>query len=253
MSGLRDKVHDYLTIRRALGFKLEDHGWLLSDFVGYLEQAGAATITTELAPRWATSSSGTQTWYAARLSVVRGFARYLRTLDPATQVPPSGLLSYQRRRATPYLYSDADIGRLVAAGGALTPPLRAATYSTLLGLLAVTGLRVGEAIRLDRDDVDVQDGLLTVWLSKFNKSREVPLHPSTMTALAAYARGRDQLGARPKEPSFFVSTKGARLDTSVAHKTFRNLCRRAGLNRTAGSRRPRIHDYADLFVMPIWV
>jgi integrase/recombinase XerD len=192
--------------------------------------------------RWATGSAGTQTWSAARLSVVRGFARYLHTLDPATEVPPAGLLTYRRRRARPYLYSDADIGRLLSAALDLTPAPRAATSYTMLGLLAVTGMRVGEVIRLDRDDVDLQGGLLRVWMSKFGKSREVPVHPSTVTMLARYANLRNEAYPRPKHPSFFLTTWATRPDITVVHKTFRLLCRRAGLEDPNTPGRPRIHD-----------
>jgi len=242
VSRLRDAVEDYLAIRRALGFKLTAHGWLLADFAGFVEQAGVSTVTTALALAWATSSSGTPSWCAARLSMVRGFAGYLRTLDPATEVPAAGLLSYQRRRATPYLYSDADIAGLLTAALELGPPLRAATYHTLIGLVTVSGMRTGEAIRLDRDDVDLREGALTVRLSKFNNSREVMVHPSTTTALRAYARQRDQLCPSPNTSSFLVSTRGSRLDASVVQKTFRDLCRRAGLDNPQVPNRPRLID-----------
>lgn len=249
MSALREAVEDYLTMRRSLGFKLADHGWLLTDLVRHLEQAGATTITTELTLEWATRSSGTQTWHAAKLSVARGFARYLHTLDPATEVPPTGLLSYRRRRTRPYLYSDTDLDRLLSAALALTPALRAATYYTLLGLVAVTGLRVGEAIRLDRDDVDLQAGLLRVWVSKFGKSREVPLHPSTVTVLASYAGQRDRLCPRLKAPSFFLTTWGTRPHVSVVHKTFRTLCQRSGLDDPRTPGRPRVHCLRHTFAV----
>jgi integrase len=250
MSTIQDAIDDYLVVRRALGFKLADHGWLLRDFARYLHREGATVITAELALRWATSASGSQTWKAARLTVVRGFARYLRTLDPATEVPPTGLLAYRRQHAQPYLYSDADIDRLLAAARKLTPASRAATYQTMLGLLAVSGMRVGEAIRLDRDDVDLQAGLLRVWSSKFGKSREIPLHPSTATMLARYAEHRAQAYPRPRQPSFFLTTWATRPDVTVVHKTFRQLCQRAGLEDPHTPGLPRIHDYADLRVMP---
>jgi integrase/recombinase XerD len=242
MNDMHSAVEDYLTMRRALGFKLADHGWLLRDFVRYLERAGATAITTELALRWASGSTGTQTWCAARLSVVRGFARYLHTIDPATEVPPVGLLTYRRHRARPYLYSDADIGRLLRAALDLTPAPRAATYYTMLGLLAVSGMRVGEVLRLDRDDVELSSGLLRVWVSKFGKSREVPVHATTVTMLARYARLRDETYPTPKQPSFFLTTRATRPDITVVHKTFRLLCQRGGLEDPDTPGRPRIHD-----------
>jgi integrase len=249
VSRLADAAADYLAVRRALGFKLADHGWLLADFVAFAERAGAPTVTAALALTWATGSAGTQTWRAARLSVVRGFAAYLRTLDPATEVPATGLLRYQRRRAEPYLYSDADIAGLLAAAWTLGPPLRAGTYHTLVGLIAASGLRVGEAIRLDRDHVDLHDGVLAVWLSKFDKSREVPLHPSTTAALQAYAEQRDRICPDPATTGFFVSTRGTRLEVSVVHKTFRTLCRRSGLHDPQAPGRPRLIDLRHSFAV----
>lgn len=243
MSAIRDAAEDYLAIRRALGFKLDDHGWLLASLTRHLEQAGAASITTDLALGWATSSPGTQTWHAARLSVARGFARYLATLDPATQVPPEGLLTYRRRRARPHLYSEEEISLLLDAARELTPAIRAATYPALIGLLAASGLRVGEALRLDQDDVDLSRGLLTVRMTKFGKSPQVPLHPTTVAGLAGYARRRDQLCQRPKVPSFFLNSWATRPHVTVVHKTFRELCHCAGVQDPRHPGRPRLHDF----------
>jgi integrase/recombinase XerD len=249
VSALHDAVADYLTIRRALGFKLADHEWMLNDFAAFLERAGAGTITTELALSWATRTPAGEGWRAARLSVVRGFASYLRTIDPATEIPPTGLLIHRKRYAIPYLYSDAEIGRLLAEAAALRPPLRAATYYTLIGLLAVAGMRIGEAIRLDRDDVDLKAGVLTIRLTKFGKSRQLPLHPSTTAELAGYDRRRDELCAKPSAPSFFVSTRGGQLDKSGVQKIFRALRRRAGVEGPRGSPRPRLHDLRHTFAV----
>lgn len=252
MSALRDAVADYLTIRRALGFKLADHEWMLADFASYLEQAGASTITTELALAWATRTHGTESWKAARLSVVRGFARHLRTIDPTAEIPPTGVLIHRKRYAIPYLFADAEIDRLLAAAGGLTPPLRAATYYTLIGLLAVAGMRIGEAIGLDRDDVDLQAGVLTIRLTKFGKSRQLPLHSSTIAALARYDAQRDDLYPKPTAPSFFVSTCGTRLCKRNAQLTFRVLCRGAGLEGPGGLPRPRLHDTSGFQEWVYW-
>jgi integrase/recombinase XerD len=212
MSPLADALEQYLEVRRALGFKLREAGNLLADFVEYLERAGSATITRELALAWATEPLGVQPYrHKARLQVVRGFARYLHALDPAHEVPPADLLAYRRQRPEPRCYSEAQIAALAKAAGSLRPPLRAATYRTLFGVLAATGLRVGEAIRLDRDDVELERGLLTVRDSKFGKSRALPLRPSTVEALDRYRTARDRLCPRPKEPAFFLSTAGTRL------------------------------------------
>ena len=249
MTGLHEAVADYLTIRRALGFKLAEHQRLLNDFATFLEQAGASTLTTELAVAWAIRSNGTESWKAARLSVIRGFAGYMRTIDPATEIPPTGILIARKHYAIPYLYSQQEIGRLLAEATALRPPLRAATYHTLLGLLAVSGMRIGEALRLDRDDVDLGAGVLTIRLTKFNKSRQLPMHPSTTAALARYDRQRDELCPQPNAPSFFVSTRSNRLDKSGAQSVFRVLRRRAGIERPRGSPQPRLHDIRHAFAV----
>lgn len=249
MSAVRDAVADYLTIRRALGYKLADHEWMLADFATYLEQAGASTITTELALAWAARTRGTESWKAARLSVVRGFARHLHTIDPTAEIPPTGVLIHRKRHAIPYLYPDAEIDALLAAAEALTPPLRAATYYTLIGLLAVAGMRISEAIALDRDDVDLQAGVLTIRLTKFAKSRQLPLHPSTTAALDHYVTQRNELYPAPTAPSFFVSTCGTRLCKRNAQHTFRVLCRGADLEGADGSPRPRLHDLRHTFAV----
>jgi integrase/recombinase XerD len=238
MIALRDAVADYLTIRRALGFKLVEHQRLLYDFATFLEQAGASTITTELAVAWAVRCRGTEGWKAARLSVARGFASYLRTIDPAAEIPATGILIARKHYATPYLYSDQEIGRLLAAAAALRPPLRAASHYTLFGLIAVAGMRIGEALRLDRDDVDLDSGVLTIRNTKFGKSRQLPLHRSTTAALARYDRTRDELCPRPRSPTFFVSTRGNRMDKSAVQKAFRDLCRRSGPGSRARADRP---------------
>ncbi len=158
MTPIRQGVEDYLSVRRALGYKLVDHGWLLADFAAYMETAGATTITIPLALAWATLPQDVlPSWWAARLRVVRGFARHLSVFDPDTEIPPVGLLEARNRRAVPYLYSKDEVAALLAATGSLRPTLHAATYRTLIGLLAVTGMRLGEAIRLDRADLD-EDG-----------------------------------------------------------------------------------------------
>ena len=142
MSALRQSLDDYLAVRRSAGYKHEDAARILASFVAFAEHAGADTITTELALCWAAQpQQASPIWLAHRLSAVRGFARYLHALDPATEIPPDGLLTapgYQP--APPYLYSDADIAALLAAARRLSPPLQAATFETLLGLLAVTGV-----------------------------------------------------------------------------------------------------------------
>jgi integrase/recombinase XerD len=196
-----------------LGFKLETHGRLLPQFVAYLEQRDAATLTVEAALAWATQPQEVDRFrWRQRLSVVRGFARWLQPFDPATQVPPADLLAFRRTRPVPYVISETDIDALLAAiPVVLRNPLRVATHRTLFALLAVTGLRRSEAINLDRCDVDLESGSLTIRESKFNKSRQLPLHPSTVAALREYAAHRDRLCTRPVTSSFFISVRGRRL------------------------------------------
>jgi len=183
------------------------------------------------------------------MEVARGFARYLAGIDPRTEVPPPGLLLHRRHRRVPYLYSQADISALMAqAPRTIASPLRAATYQTLIGLLVVTGMRVGEAIRLNRGDVDWGEGVITIVATKFNKSREVPVQPSTMRVLAAYARHRDELQPTPKSPSFFLSRAGTRLFYDVVHPTFAKLLDAAGVGAQSPVR-PRIHDLRHSFAV----
>jgi integrase len=243
MTGIREAIDDYLAVRRALGYKLEDHGWLLADFASFMEAAGAGAVTTGLALAWATlPEDALPSWHAARLRVVRGFARHLQALDPATEVPSAGLLAGRNRRAVPYLYSDAEVSALMAATALLRPALHAATHKTLIGLLAVTGMRLGEAIRLDRADLDASGGILAIRDSKFAKSRQVPLHPSTLAALADYGQLRDRHFPRPGTPALLVSTAGTRLISQGIHYVFARLVRQAGLRPGPGACRPRLHD-----------
>jgi integrase len=250
MSTLRHALDDYLALRRSLGYKLERAGRLLADFVGYLETAGADTITIDAALAWATRPSDADpSWWARRLSVVRVFASHLHAIDPVHEVPPAGLLPAGNHRATPYLYANADIVGLMAAARGLRSALRAATFETLVGLLAVTGVRIGEALRLDRGDVDMDEGVLQIRDTKFGKSREIPLHTSTVGALAVYARRRNRLCPRPIDPAFFVSTVGTRLLYCNVHATWLNLVRRAGLGPRSASCRPRPHDLRHSFAV----
>jgi integrase/recombinase XerD len=243
MSGIRQAIHDYLSVRRVLGYKLEDHGWLLADFASFMEAAGATTITVELALAWATLPEGVlPSWWAARLRVIRGFARHLKAFEPDTEIPPVGLLEDRTRRAVPYLYSEADMGVLMAATASLRPALHAATYHTLIGLLAVTGMRLGEAIRLDRCDLEREQGVLIIRASKFGKSREIPLHPSTLVALADYEQRRDKSLPDPTTPALLVSTAGSRLTSQNVHYVFARLVRQAGLPSRSDRCRPRPHD-----------
>ena len=249
MNDLQRAVEKYLSLRRTLGHKLEREGSLLPDFVTYLKEHGSPIITTALAVQWAIQpTNATPSWCAKRLSMVRCFARHLRAVEPATEVPPVHILPNRKTRQTPYLYSDADIDGLLDGCRRFRGPLRPTTYETLLCLLVVTGMRVGEAIALDRSDVDTCEELIIVRNSKFGKSREVPVHKTTIEALRAYADKRDRLFPRPKSPSFFVSQAGTRLIYNNVHHGFLRLVRWAGLENRR-PRRPRLHDLRHSFAV----
>ena len=245
MSKLQTVLNEYLAVRRALGYKLRDPAQLLQQFVQFAEQAGALYITTDLALKWATlPAQAQQTWWAARLGVVRRFAQYCSCHDPRNQVPPPDLLPYPYRRVAPYIYRDREIRRLLEAARQLPSKvgLRPHTYATLLGLYATAGLRTREPLHLDRDDVDLLHGVLTIRDTKFGKSRYVPVHPSTQRVLQRYARRRDRLCPHPDTPSFFLSDKGGRLRDHVVRWTFVRLSRQIGLRKSGDSHGPRIHD-----------
>jgi integrase/recombinase XerD len=207
-------------------------------------------VTVQNALEWAQLpvNSGSN-WWGYRLSTVRGFATYLHALDPAHEVPATGLLPQRPRRATPYLYSDADVAALMAAAGSLSTPLRRATMATLIGLLAVTGIRVGEAIALDRADVDLTIGRLLVRHGKFDKTRELWLHPTTLDALKRYQRLRDRAAPATSATAFFVSLAGTRLLYCNVQGTFHRLVARAGLAPRSISCRPRVHDLRHSFAV----
>lgn len=232
MTALAGHVEDYLRVRRALGFKLERAGRILPQLVAYLEGAGATTVTSELAIAWARQPAGAQPQYwAARLTIARGFAAYLQTLDPAAEIPPAGVFAVRCRRSTPYLWSPTDIERLLAAARGLRSPLRAATFETLFGLLAVTGMRTGETVALQRDDIDLTTGVITIRtpIAKGDRARLIPLHPTTIDALGRYTIARDRLCPRPRSATFFVSGAGTALDRSGVARTLRQLTTALGL------------------------
>jgi len=247
---LREALDDYLAVRRTLGFKLKNASYLLPKFVAHLEQTGATRVTTELALAWAREPAENPIQWSERLKAVRGFARHLQSLDPGSEVPPVYVLPARRSRSAPYLYSASDIAQLMQATRLLRPLMRAATYETLIGLLACTGLRVGEAIRLDRDDLDVQNGLLIVRESKFGKSRGVALHPSTIAALQTYTHLRDQAAPHSPSPSFFVSMRQTRLCYRTINGTFVGLVKQAKIRPlSANGGQVRLHDLRHSFAV----
>jgi len=250
MSELHRHVGDYLTLRRSLGFKLRLHGDVLTQFADYLEAAGAATLTTEHAVSFAQLPKGVQPiQWAHRLTMVRGFARYLSSIDPATEVPPHDVFGARYQRPTPYLWEEAEVLSLMEAAGQLQPTLRAITYETLFGLLWSTGMRIGEAIDLKRSDVDLSAGVLTINEAKGGRSRIIPLDQSATDALSTYASRRERLCPQPKSQAFFVSSVGTTLLPQLVGSTFDQMATAIGL-RTE-TKRPRIHDLRHAFAVRV--
>jgi len=250
MTPLRQALANYLSLRRSLGYKLRRPEKLLHQFLDFLEANGAPTITTQLALTWACQPKrGEANWWAHRLSVVRTFASYVHAEDVTAEVPPRDLLPCRSRRASPYLYTDREIAALIDAAGGLRSPLRVATYQTLIGLLAVTGMRVGEAIGLNRHDFDARDGILVIHHAKFNKTRELPLHATTVAALCRYLACSKRERAATGTSALFISTTGTRLLYCNVQWTFQRLARQAGLAPRTARCRPRIHDLRHAFAV----
>ncbi len=247
MNSLLPAVDDYLATHRALGYKLEGVGFALRSFAAFTEREGVTFVTNELAMRWATAPAHAQPHrWTVRLGIVRRFARYHQATDPRTEVPPDGLLPHSYRRRAPYIYSDDDVKRLLAAAEVLSSPrgLRGQTYTTLFGLLVATGMRLGEALGLDREDVDLRTGVLTIRRAKFGKTRYVPIHRTTCDALGCYARNRDRLFSTLQTTVWFVSEQHTRITKGAAERTFRLLARKIGLGD-----RPRLHDFRHGFAV----
>lgn len=250
MTALADAAADYLALRRRLGHDLADAHRLLPRFVAYLDDIGAATVTIVAAIAWSTAPDvdpASSVW-PARMTVARGFARHMTGIDPATEVPPVGLIPSRQRWRPPFLFTAGDVERLVAAASStIRWRLPAATHATLIGLLAVTGMRVGEALKLDDDDLDWDEGVILVRESKFGKTRVVPLDPTTVDALRSFAAIRDGLVER-RVPAVFVSIRGNRMIYACAQETFRRLCDTTGVGADAPNR-PRIHDLRHSFAV----
>ncbi len=250
MTWLEQRLAGYLAVRRALGYRLLRAEKLLAQFIAWINERGETTITTASTVEWATLPRSTgSNWHAYRLSVVRGFAGHVHALDPAHELVPQDLLPQRPRRAVPYRYTDAEIRALMDASSAIPTPHRAATMRTLIGMLAVTGMRVGEAIRLNKGDVDHQRGVITVVESKFGKSRELAVHDTTTAALRAYLARSDR--PVPLEPTdaVFTSATGTRLIYCNVHLAFKRIVKHAGLVPRSASCRPRPHDLRHGFAV----
>lgn len=250
MSTLRQAAAGYLALRRATGYKYYREGLLIGQFVDFLEEAGAEHVTVEAALEWAARPAGADpSWHAARLTAVRGLASYLAASDGRHQVPPARLLPRRVNRVTPYLYSPEEIAAVVRAARELAHPLRAVVFEHFVALMAVTGMRTGEAMGLDRDDADLDAGVLVVRGAKFGKSRLLPLHPDVTARLRAYARQRDTLCPRPQVPAFFVSGTGTRLTHHNVSTTFTTLLATAGISAPPGVPKPRPYDLRHSFAV----
>jgi integrase/recombinase XerD len=248
MTDLRNALSDYLIVRRQLGFTLKEARQDLERFIEFMEHAGAEHITSELALQWATSVPAHPNRWRRRLGEARAFARYLATIDPETEVPPEDLLKASLPRVTPYLYSEAEIDALMLAARGLTPRMRAATIETLIGLMAVSGLRSGEALGLDCDAVDLQNAIVHIRSAK-RGPRDVPLHQSTVRALRDYSRLRDQLLPHPATPAFFLTDQGSRMTANIYNRWFVRLIKQVGLEGAGHRRRPRPHDIRHTFAV----
>ncbi|MBN1461581.1 MAG: tyrosine-type recombinase/integrase [Armatimonadetes bacterium] len=254
MTSLSKAVKDYLALRRTLGFKMIEVGNELNDFVKFARRERASRITTDLAVRWAKRSpTASQARWATRLGIVRRFAQYMKTIDRRTEIPPRDLLRGKYRRKQPHLYKDDEILQLLAEARKMRSPtgLRAQTYYTLLALLTVTGMRLGEVLALDRRDVDLRQGVLAVRRTKCRKERLVPLHETTRRALIGYARVRDRVHPRPQTDAFLVTEDGRRLHHCSVRENFVRLSRSIGIRTRAGrfGHGPRLHDLRHRFAI----
>lgn len=242
-------VGDYLRVRRALGFKLEYTEVLLRQFLAYLDEHDADTITIEHAVGFATAPDGASPrWQALRLSAIRCFARWAAASDPRVQVPPARLLPARPTRSAPYIYSPAQVQRLLVAAEKLRPQIRAATFGTLIALMAATGIRTGEAIGLDVTSLDRAAATLLV-RGKYGKTRLLPLHPSVLAGLITYLDTRARLLPATACPALLISSTGRRLPPSTVHPTFRAIVSAAGLEPASTVCRPRLHDLRHTFAV----
>jgi integrase/recombinase XerD len=265
---LRKAMDRYLRLRRAMGFKLERTETRLRQFLLFIESQRRVRITTVLALEFATQTPNlAPKTRALRLAAVRGFARYHLTENPATQIPPLGLLPGGSQRAKPYLYSETEIRRLMQAAreypcwnrfpGRQWNRFQAHTLSCIFGLLAVTGMRVGEVLNLQPEDIDWTEGVMTVRRAKFGRSRLVPLHATTLKALKDFVRHRDrffaQLPSPPKLSRFFATSRGTQIKVTHVNRVFLIISRRIGLRAPDARRGPRLHDLRHRFaVQTLW-
>jgi len=254
VSALREAMQQYLSLRRSLGFELIKVDSILRSFVAFAEREAAFHVTTDLALRWVKLSTAKEpATLADRLNTVRRFAIWRSAADERTEVPPKNLLPYRYQRKSPYIYSDEEIEELVRAARRLPSPkgLRGPTYATLFGLIAVTGMRISEAVSLDRQDIDFEERVLSIRESKFRKSRLVPVHVTTSDALSDYATSRDRILPKLQSAAFFVSERGTRVTQWAVRDNFAAVSRQVGIRKKIKGKRvgcgPRLHDMRHRF------
>jgi integrase len=251
MSTMRVHLEQYLTLRRAMGFQLHDVARQLDKFVSHLDEHGLSHITTAVVASWISQLPISPTTKADRFCMIRHFAQHVRAADPQHEVPPAKLFPRQSRRQRPYIYSDDEITRLMHAAQQIPwgAGACAKSFTTLLGLLVVTGMRIGECLALNDPDVDLEEGILTIVGTKFRKSRLIPLHPSTQEQLKQYKRWRNHQFSKPRSPSFLVSSRGTRLWKGNVRITFHRLSRHIGIRRPGARHGPRLHDFRHTFAV----
>lgn len=253
MSVLGEEVSSYIVSRRRFGFVVRHDEGTLRSFVRFCDNAGITTVTSTSIVEWATAPVGvTGAWSAQRFGVARRFAQHLHLTDPGHEVPPQRLIVGHYERVTPYLYTGDEIDAVMTAAGRLSGRIRPIAYRTLIGLLAATGMRISEALGLDDTNVEFDAGLITVRNAKFNKSRQLPLHSTTIAALGLYVSSRRDIRADDVAgdgQAFFVSDTGRRIGYGQCREMFSRCLDQAGVTAPAGRRRPRIHDLRHTFAV----
>jgi len=258
-TAMQSKAQSYLAERRLLGFELRSPGLTLMSFARYVDDHGfSEPLTVEVMSDWAKLDKmqrNTPVTWARRLSLLRPFMRYLRQFEPLTEVPEESIFGPFRARLTPHIYYEHEIVDLLSAARGIAPTggLRPVTYETLFGLIASTGMRVSEAVHLLDTDVDLKRGILVIRQTKFTKSRQLPLHSSTVTALLKYRQKRNQYIQVSTELPFFISVRGKRLGHSLGlrqvHRVFNSLSDYLGCVNRGAHDRPRIHDLRHTFAV----
>lgn len=251
MSKLYEAVREYLTIRRQLGFSLRNIEMTLNSFVSFLKRKNADRITTQLALEFVTANpKASSSWQAKKLGVIRRFASYLHTFDTRVEVPSTELLPFSYHRRPPYIFTDRDIVNLleIFQRNMTRKAIDAQTYYALFGLIAVTGMRTGEALALKDNSVDLKQGIITIYESKYRKSRKLPIHRSVIEILKHYYRCRNKHLGNKKSEYFFVNSRGSQLDGNNVRDSFKKACITARIGKEAKFC-PRITDLRHYFAI----